>query len=173
MGTKPACILAVSLSLLTSATAVAEPPKWETVYGLATVNGRTKTVGDRTYALAALYFDPLVQILGTNATDVVWLVNGKPSRDCESPLEAADALPGKDDPRIRLTWMALPDKGNLEVLLGPVHFDRADLSAAEMRKQMLDAGVVPYKVGAAQVASLEAATTKDLVQAMEKQFGKR
>src|SRR5262245_49739399 len=65
MGTKPACILAVSLSLLTSAAAVAEPPKWETVYGLATVNGRTKKVGDRTYALIALYFDPLVQILGT------------------------------------------------------------------------------------------------------------
>src|SRR5262249_24055325 len=154
------------------AAAVAEPPKWETVYGLATVNGRTKKGGDRTDALIALYFDPLVQILGTDATDVVWLVNGKPSRDGELPLEAAERPPGKRAPRIRVTWMALPDKGDLEVLLGPVHFVRADLSAAEMRKQILAAGVVPYKVEAAQVASMEAATTKDLVQGMEKQFGR-
>jgi hypothetical protein len=172
MGTRAAWVFAAGLFVFLAAAASAEPPKWETVYGIATINGRTKKVGDRTYALVGVYFDPLVQILGTNTTDVVWLVNGRPSRDCESPLEAADALPGKDDPRIRLTWMALPDKGDLEVLLGPVHFDRADLPAAEMRKQILDAGIIPYKVGAAHVPSLEAATTKDLAQAMEKQFGK-
>jgi hypothetical protein len=172
MSLKLAPVLAAGLLLFPWGEGAAAPPKWEIVYGLARVNGQTRKVEGKKYHLVALYCDPRVLLLGTNTTDVVWLVNGKPSRDWSVPLAEGDTLPGKEDLRFRLAWMALPDRGELEILLGPVHFDRPDIPPAVMRKQMLDGGFVPYTVGVEKVPSLQASTVEELAEGLEKHFGK-
>jgi hypothetical protein len=153
--------------------AAAAPPKWETVYGLARVNAASKKVDGTTYHLVAVYYNPLVGLLATDATDIVWLVNGKAARDWEVPAEPQERLRGKEDIRIRLTWMRLPEKGDVEILLGAVHFDKPDLSPAEMRKQMIDGNFVPYTVRVGRIPSVKVSTAKELAEAVEKLFGKR
>jgi hypothetical protein len=71
-----------------------------------------------------------------------------------------------------LIWLALPEKGELEVLLGPVYFDRAAVPPAVMRKQILQGGFVPSKVDVSAIPSMQAGTMKELVKQMEKHFGK-
>jgi hypothetical protein len=171
MNRTSAAILIVGLSLgLTPA--MGAPPRWVTVFGLARVNGQSKKVDGRTYHLVALYFDPRVLLLGTNTTDVECLLNGKPLADWTLQPTADEKLPGASDLRLRLTWLALPEKGDLEVLFGPVHHDGSVLGPDGKRKQMREGGFVPYTVGVDRLPAVKATTVKQLAEAMEKEFGK-
>lgn len=81
--------------------------------------------------------------------------------------QGEEMLPGKLDLGIRLAWMKLPDKGNLEVLFGLVYSETPE-SPAQYRKQLLEAGCKPFTIDVTMLPEVKAETAESLSEQMLK-----
>ena len=135
----------------------------KTVTAVAKVDGKTKTIDGKVYSLVAVRLDLSVHLLGSGLGSPVLVLSG---HDGRAELEDGDKegeLSGTTGPK--LLWLRLPDDGAVEVVWGALA--PAKGTDAELRKQLVDAGYVPFKAEVKTMPVVKAGTAKELTAALD------
>lgn len=159
-----ASVMIFAIALLCVGRAAGTPAKG-TVFAVAKIGGKTKTIDGEVYHLVAIKLDPSVLLLNTGLGSSVLLVKGSEGKVA---LEEGDKERELEDKghRYRLYWLRLPDKGEIEVLWGGLSDPKE--KEAVLRERLIKAGYVPFKVDVQKLPVVKPGGAKELLSELNK-----